>query len=1059
MRDGLPSNNIIDLLRDSRGFYWVATDAGLVRWYGNEFEVFGAGQGLPGAVVQALAEDNDGNLWIALQGEGIIKYDGRNFETAVPAASFSGSRINRIQYSPAHDILLVTLDNGFAVYGNDSLEIIYAEPQLYADRYINITGFLETDSFIYVQSYNNGLFRYFPERGTVTPASPIDSQLHTTISARVTEAGDTIWGLATRNIYISGKQRQEMITGIAEVHDFAEDQNGNVLLASVAGPFSDDGGIFRLGDQGPESLNEIYGLEANEIKRVIFDPSDRVIVIADMTKGIFVLYPPLISKGYRGLDPEGMNIGSIAETGDGSFWIADDKNVFTKKPGSGGFERFDTGLLKNELQKFMNEEFPAKYSFYLDPDGSWEKYQNLKESGQYPYPNPYQRLHNCDTIIFNDRILHRREEYEYLRSRSVESINHLSAGADSSLWINTNVGFFKIKGNRVEKYLDHFSTTRTLFDVADYDKIVVYGLGQVYLVDPSGREPSQHFFIPQDQASIAGLLNTGDRFWVICRNSGLYLFDGSSFRHMNREDEALASSLTAITSDKRGNLIAGTAGGMIQVLSFENDNIKILHTIEPSGSIIGSRINWLETDNSDMLWAGTNLGVNLVNLDSLYVNNRSSFRFFDTEEGLTEPGVRASLVDREGNLWLGAPGMLAKIDSKAVSDLEAAKREIFLKQIDLDYAPTDWHGLEGTDSWMGLPPEGVRLKYYNNNLSFFWDVNNITGNEKTFFRYRVLGLNDSWSPFDNTRQAIFPNIPPGRYLLEVEAQLSFDEPSRSKTEFSFRIMPPWWQTWWFYTVSGILLLTAFWVVLIVRVRKIRKEEVRKLTQEREINELRIKALQAQMNPHFTFNALNSIQYFLANADQENAFRFIGYFAKLIRQTLEFASRSSVSIKEEASFLENYIKLEQMRFEDKFRFKIAIDPPNLDSHRYQIPPMLLQPFVENAILHGLLHKETPGMLLIRFEPTGKEILGCVVEDDGIGREKSAEINRGRHKSHKSLGLDITKRRIGLLNQPGQQDFNVEISDLHGDDGKPSGTRIFIKIPINEINMEEDYEEWN
>lgn len=1059
MRDGLPSNNITDLIRDSRGFYWIATDAGLVRWYGNEFEVFGTEQGLPGVVVQALAEDNDGNLWIALQGEGIMKYDGRNFETVIPSTSLAGSRINRIQYSPAHEILLITLDNGFAVYGNDSLEIIYPEPQLYADRYMNITGFLETDSFIYVQSYNNGLFRYFPERGTVIPAKPVDSQLHTTIAARVTEAGDTIWGLATRNIYISGKQRQEIITGVAEVNDFAEDQNGDILLASVAGPFSDDGGIFRLGEQGPVSLNEIYGLEATEIKRVIFDPADRVIVISDLTKGIFILYPPLISNGYRGLDQEGINIVSITETGDGILWIADDKNIFAKKPGNDWFEMFDTGLLDTELQKFINEEFPAKYSFYLDPDGSWEKYQNLKESGQYPYPNPYQRLRNYDTIIFNDRILHRPEEYEYLRSRSVESINHLSPGTDSSLWINTNVGFFKIKGNRVEKFIDYFITSRTSFYIADYDRIVVYDMVRVYLIDPSGREPSQHYFIPLDQASIAGLLNTGDQCWVICRNSGLYLFDGNSFRHMNREDEALSSSLTAIIQDKRGNLVTGTAGGMIQVLSFENDSIKILHTIEPYGSIMGSRINWLETDNSDKLWAGTNLGVNLINLDSLYENNRLRFRFFDTEDGFTEPGLRATIVDSEGNLWLGAPGFLTKIESKALSDSEAATRDVFLKQIDLDYAPTDWHSLVEADNWTGLPPEGVRLKYYNNNLSFFWDVTNITGNEKTFFRSRVLGLNDSWSPFDNTRQAIFPNIPPGRYVLEIEAQLSFDEASRGKTEFEFRIMPPWWQTWWFYTISGLILLTAFWVVLIIRVRKIRKEEVRKLTQEREINELRIKALQAQMNPHFTFNALNSIQYFLANADQENAFRFIGYFAKLIRQTLEFAARSSVSIKEEASFLENYIRLEQMRFEDKFTFKIEICPPDLDSHRYQIPPMLLQPYVENAILHGLLHKEIPGMLNIRFEPYGDDILGCSVEDDGIGREKSAEINRGRHKSHKSMGLDITKRRIGLLNQPGQKDFKVEIYDRLDEYGKPSGTRVFLRIPLNEINTKEDYEEWD
>lgn len=278
------------------------------------------------------------------------------------------------------------------------------------------------------------------------------------------------------------------------------------------------------------------------------------------------------------------------------------------------------------------------------------------------------------------------------------------------------------------------------------------------------------------------------------------------------------------------------------------------------------------------------------------------------------------------------------------------------------------------------------------------------------------------------------------------------------TEFAFHIVSAWWQSWWFYTLAGIMLITGFWITLILRVKYIRETEIRKLNQEREISELRIKALQAQMNPHFTFNAINSIQYYLINNDKNNAFQFIGYFSKLIRQTLESAFRSSVSIKEEVAFIENYISLELMRFEDKFSYDIKIDPI-LDSHQYQIPPMLLQPFVENAILHGLLHKDKPGMLKVRFEASGENALKCTVEDDGIGRDKSAEINRGRHKNHKSVGLEITRRRVGLLNQPGQKDYNIKITDLYDENNNPGGTKVEVIIPLFSGSLQYDGGEWD
>lgn len=201
------------------------------------------------------------------------------------------------------------------------------------------------------------------------------------------------------------------------------------------------------------------------------------------------------------------------------------------------------------------------------------------------------------------------------------------------------------------------------------------------------------------------------------------------------------------------------------------------------------------------------------------------------------------------------------------------------------------------------------------------------------------------------------------------------------------------------------------------------------------------ALRAQMNPHFMFNALNSIQEFIITSDTKGANKYLSNFSKLTRKVLNNSDKESISLSEEIETLELYLSLEQLRFEDDFEYLIEVEP-GIDPDIQIVPPMLIQPFVENAIKHGLLHRKGQKKLGIWFKDSGKDLL-CIVQDNGIGRAASTEIQKRNRRGHISKGVSVTKERIDLLNRAHGVYFRVKINDLQKD-LNAIGTEVEIKV---------------
>jgi sensor histidine kinase YesM len=243
-------------------------------------------------------------------------------------------------------------------------------------------------------------------------------------------------------------------------------------------------------------------------------------------------------------------------------------------------------------------------------------------------------------------------------------------------------------------------------------------------------------------------------------------------------------------------------------------------------------------------------------------------------------------------------------------------------------------------------------------------------------------------------------------------------------------------------VAGIGLLIILSTLLILRAKYKAAQRIEAMG--RKILELTQANLRQQMNPHFIFNTLNSIQYYVFQNDKMASNNYMTKFALLIRKTLENSRHTAIPIKEELDALKLYLELEALRFKEKFQWNIEVDE-EIDTLSYKIPTMLIQPYVENAITHGLMNKEGKGHLTVTLEQK-KDVILCTIEDDGIGRKKAKELQQEKNNNHVSLGTSITENRLRLVNEVYGQTMKVKYTDLEDEQGNASGTRVRINIPV-------------
>lgn len=522
---------------------------------------------------------------------------------------------------------------------------------------------------------------------------------------------------------------------------------------------------------------------------------------------------------------------------------------------------------------------------------------------------------------------------------------------------------------------------------------------------------------------------TSGHFIILENNQQTILFDNTWINNLSYDSANnkiwLGTNKGLMYYDltlKRGDKIT------ISLPSQVNTNIKTVKT-DGSGNLylLISNLGIVKKDRSDkfsIIIKNEDVENFTLNKDTIIAVFKNEVHFYDPRSGkliykLNETkGMDRLIVD-----FIQATDYFSTIHPKFIKIYKALlsantiKPRIFLSKLKGSYSLSS-NNVYSSD-------------YTKNNLEFKIEIlPNIRSRNNFTIKYKLINVDEDWveTTSDISETSFkYQQLNSGKYTFEAIA-INEDNIESDRFVLHFEILPPFWQKWWFITLIVLFTATILALLYIWRIRFLNKKSLLKITMQR--NKIRLlmaelTAIRSQMNPHFIFNILSSIQSKVLNEKTKEAYNDISTFSKLIRSVLDYSSKEFIKLNYEIEFIKNYLQLESSRFDGKVNYELIVDK-NIDIHFTEIPTLITLPFIENAFKHGLLHKEGDKKLKITFSGNHEEIEISIL-DNGVGRERSALINKQSQKGHRSFATDAMKKRIERINQSEKMKVDLEIID--------------------------------
>ncbi len=484
------------------------------------------------------------------------------------------------------------------------------------------------------------------------------------------------------------------------------------------------------------------------------------------------------------------------------------------------------------------------------------------------------------------------------------------------------------------------------------------------------------------------------------------------------EKDLFNKNINSLIVDDSNTVWVGTDG--YGVYNYDGKNIN--HVSSTDGDIVSN----LYMDKDRILWVATNQGLKKVQI-GINSSDNKLVKKYGTNDGIVSNEINAVFANRD-YIFVGTDDGLTRIE-KTFNYVDNSLPLLFLKSI--------WvNGKEKKQE------ELIQLSYLENEI----EINFLALSYKSFgkinYHYQLENADTKWETTQN-QQVRYSGLSPGEYTFRLKASDIEGSSSENEIKLQFRIQPPWWQTNWFLLLATLLISSMIFGLYNWRVNKVRKEEQEAGLIKKKFAELELQALQAQMNPHFVFNALSAIHYQIRSKNTKDAEKYLTKFAYLMRLFLEASKSKYILLEEEIKLLKIYIELEQLRFKDSFDVDFQVNE-DIDTYMTEVPSLLLQPFIENAINHGLFNKENgKGLLKVFIDQKVEGELLILIEDNGIGREKAEKIKQASIRNYKSRGTQIVGERLKILEKMNDITINLEINDLFPT-LEEKGTRVNIRI---------------
>lgn len=490
----------------------------------------------------------------------------------------------------------------------------------------------------------------------------------------------------------------------------------------------------------------------------------------------------------------------------------------------------------------------------------------------------------------------------------------------------------------------------------------------------------------------------------------------------------LKNGVNGMTSDSSGNIWMAIQNKGLLKIDTKNTEYLSYKMITDEEGLPTNRIYNISNDPEGNLWLTTILGVIYMKSTNL------SFRIYNQAVGMDKSfwSIKYSCAGNN-SFYITSKGRYCRVDFGALNrKVETPK--IFIDKFrisNIEQAIQLKHNMS------------VSIKPNEDFFSFEFGCIDFTNQAHNKFAYMLEGWDKSWIESGSRRYASYTNLDGGNYRFKVKVANS-EGIYGSPIEIAVIINTPFYKKTWFVFLVALLFVIMIFSLYQYRIKQIEKTEHLKTEFNKQLSETRMEALRAQMNPHFIFNCLNSINRYVIKSDIKTASLYITRFAKLIRLILDNSEYKKVVLANELEALKLYIEMEALRFDHKFSFEIHVDD-EVDTSNIEIPPLIIQPYVENAIWHGLLQKDSGGNLKIHVS-LENEILTCEITDNGIGRQKAMEYKSKNAPTRKSIGMKLTEERLNMASDEFSNSGTQKIIDLYDENGLPAGTKVIITIPV-------------
>ncbi len=954
--EDLPFSKIYNIDKDKNGYLWIATDKGIFRYNGIQFDNFLL-RNQKSTHVSNIQEDEKGRIWHYSFGGEILYIENdsiqllKDITTQVNRFPYYVFNSGKFHFNSKKDYLFNFNTQTFE-WDSIPVENSLKEEYLPFYSYENLTFYLYHNHKIFVSQNNKIRQIDINQKKYFEKLSPI--RIRDELYFLLEKDGKSYVYLYDNSEFIKINDFLSPLENTSLIHIYYHD---NLVY------FSTRNGLM------------IYDIQNNKFKETLFKDEYITASLIDNEKNL---------------------------------WVSTLNNGLFKIP---NLELYHLEIDKN-IRKLYQLENDGQNLYFSTSEGQLFQFNPLNKRTQLLYQNKNKsavrlfksNIYNKNLIFFTDRLtshydINKNEIYTYTKGLPT-SVKDLNITRNGLIFSRNILMALEIKDSlRVHQLHQKWKESKEI----DYINFIAKNK-KTYKA-PLIRFRKDDALIRANHYDIFS-----DTYWLAC-NDGVFYYKNGKEKQLFNNNQSVFFNKIVQTSD---SLIWGASSNGLFIIK----NKKIIKVIGENDGLISNNINSLYTYKND-IYLITSKGLQRYN----YQNN--TFHLYDLSDGFPSNDIKdISIMDNQ--IYVMTKKGIVYFSTELKDKIETLPIAVI-------------HNIQINEEQTGIQNQ-YELAHDKNNISIELNSISLRSGDLIIYEYRMY-QNDKitkWLSIPSGKQKLFfNNLNHGIYHFEFRVRNTDGVYSEIK-KITFCIHKSFFESIYFYL---LLILTAFGLAYFIFKRRA-KVKYTQIQLEKSIKTAEIKAIKAQMNPHFIFNSLNSIQELIFQKDFETVNEYLGKFSDLVRFVLNSSEKLFIPFHKELEMLNLYLDLEKLRFEDKFNIHFDVNIPLDQQNQLKIPAMLIQPYIENAIKHGLLHKEGSKNLIINFS-IQNERLFCIIEDNGIGRKKANELSW--KNKHGGFGNKANNKKIDLINQLIDEKIYLKIDDLYHQE-MATGTKVTLDFPI-------------